>query len=163
MSPAQTTAPSPTTPLTAQAAATQAPILTSTGETIAVRIAHAARAGNDTLSVELHPAELGDVTVRLQYHDGGNVSVQMVVNRPETYQAFLHDRAGLEQQFAQAGIDLGSGGLDLRFGQSSGDTSGQSPDNAGFGSQSGTAPKETAVQSTQALLTAGSGLLDIMA
>jgi len=159
----QTTTPSPATPLTFQAATTQSPMPTSTGETIAVRIAHAAHAGNDTLSVELHPAELGDVTVRLEYHDGGTVSVQMVVNRPETYQAFLHDRAGLEQQFAQAGIDLGNSGLDLRFGQSSGESSGQSPDNSRFGSQSSTQQPETAVQPTRTLLTSGSGLLDIMA
>ena len=83
---------------------------------VALRVNRAIRSGQDTLTIELHPAELGHVAVRLAFH-GNNVDVRMVVSRQETFQAFSQDRAALEQQFSQAGINLGSGGLDLRYGQ----------------------------------------------
>jgi flagellar hook-length control protein FliK len=83
-----------------------------------LRIARAMHDGNHTFSIELHPAELGRVDVRLSFHAEG-VGVQMTVDRQETYAAFHRDRAALEQQLAQAGINLGSGGLDLRYGAQS--------------------------------------------
>ncbi len=83
---------------------------------VALRVSRAIASGEDTLTIELHPAELGHVAVHLAFHDSG-VQVQMVVGRQETFQAFSQDRAALEQQFSQAGIDLGAGGLDLRYSQ----------------------------------------------
>ena len=83
---------------------------------VALRVSRAIRSGEDTLTIELHPAELGHVAVRIAFH-GSGVDVQMVVGRQETFQAFSQDRAALEQQFSQAGIDLGAGGLDLRYSQ----------------------------------------------
>jgi hypothetical protein len=44
----------------------------------------------------------------------------MTLDKPETFEAFSRNRAGLEQQLAQAGINLGDGGLDLRLGQQGG-------------------------------------------
>jgi flagellar hook-length control protein FliK len=83
---------------------------------VALRISRAIASGEDTLTIDLHPAELGHVAVKLAFH-GNSVDVQMVVGRQETFQAFNQDRAALEQQFSQAGINLGSGGLDLRYSQ----------------------------------------------
>ncbi len=86
---------------------------------VALRVSRAIRSGEDTLTIELHPAELGHVAVHIAFHANG-VDVQMLVGREETYRAFNQDRAALEQQFSQAGIDLGSGGLDLRHNRTSG-------------------------------------------
>jgi len=83
---------------------------------LALRIARGAHDGDKVLTVELHPAELGRVDVRLLFHADG-VGVQMTIHRADTLDAFTRNRAGLEQQLAQAGINLGSGGLDLRAGQ----------------------------------------------
>lgn len=103
--------------------ATAAPyaVLADAGTTVGsmgLRIARAMHDGTQTFSIELHPAELGRVDVRLSFHAEG-VGVQMTVDRQETYAAFHRDRAALEQQLAQAGINLGSGGLDLRYGAQS--------------------------------------------
>ncbi len=89
------------------------------GAPVAMRIARAVQDGDRILTMELHPAELGRVEVRLSFHADG-VGVQMTLDRPETFEAFSRNRAGLEQQLAQSGIDLGGGGLDLRLGQQSG-------------------------------------------
>lgn len=87
--------------------------MADTNRAVALRVSRAIRSGEDTLTIELHPAELGHVAVHIAFHANG-VDVQMFVGREETYKAFSQDRAALEQQFSQAGIDLGAGGLDLR-------------------------------------------------
>ncbi len=113
----------PTSPATNTATVLPGPTLPrvagEAGEPVAMRIARAARDGDETVTLELHPAELGRVEVRLSFHADG-VGVQMTLDRPETFEAFSRNRAGLEQQLAQSGIDLGGGGLDLRLGQQGG-------------------------------------------
>jgi hypothetical protein len=90
--------------------------LAESRDTMALRTTHATQDGVQTVSIDLHPAELGHVGIELSFHDGG-VSVQMTLARHETYEAFARDRVALEQQLTQSGITLGNGGLDLRFGQ----------------------------------------------
>ncbi len=107
-------APAPATP-GEPAPAARSPVMAETQRQVAVRIGKAAKTGEDTLTIELHPADLGHVAVRLAFHATG-VDVQMVVARKETYDAFMQDRASMEQQLSQAGIDLGSGGLNLQYG-----------------------------------------------
>jgi flagellar hook-length control protein FliK len=85
-------------------------------ETVAARIGRAVQDGNHVLTMQLHPAELGRVEVRLSFHDGG-IGVQMTLDRPETYDAFTRNRDAMEQHLANSGINLTTGGLDLRFGQ----------------------------------------------
>jgi flagellar hook-length control protein FliK len=108
--PASQALPDATPPFTGAAALAEA------RDTVALRVAHAAQDGVQTISIDLHPAELGHVGIELSFHEGG-VSVQMTLARHETYEAFARDRGALEQQLAQSGLSLGSGGLDLRFGQ----------------------------------------------
>ena len=134
------------------------------GETLAplaLRISRAVQDGDKVVTLELHPADLGRVEVRLSFHADG-VGVQMTVDRAETFDSFSRNRTGMEQQLAQAGIDLGSGGLDLRLGQQSG---GQ-PDP---GRQSTSFRVPAAAIATMPigvpppLLWAGNGLLNIVA
>lgn len=85
-------------------------------ETVAARVGRAIQDGTRVLTMQLHPAELGRVEVRLTFHDSG-VGVQMTVDRPETYDAFARNRGAMEQHLANSGVNLTTGGLDLRFGQ----------------------------------------------
>ena len=84
--------------------------------TVAARIGRAVQDGTHVLTMQLHPAELGRVEVRLSFHDSG-VGVQMTLDRAETFDAFSRNRSAMEQHLANSGINLGTGGLDLRFGQ----------------------------------------------
>jgi len=86
------------------------------GQQIVLRTSQAATEGVETISVDLRPPELGRVELRLTFRDG-TVQVSMTAERVETYEAFRHDRASLEQQMQQAGLQLGSGGLDLQHGR----------------------------------------------
>lgn len=86
------------------------------GQQIVLRASEAAKDGVETISVDLRPPELGRVELRLTFREG-TVQVSMTAERVETYEAFRHDRASLEQQMQQAGLQLGSGGLDLQHGR----------------------------------------------
>jgi flagellar hook-length control protein FliK len=109
------------------------------------------------MTVELHPAELGRVEIRFSFHPEG-LTVRMTLDRPETFAAFSRDRAGLEQQLAQAGVDLAGGGLDLRLGQQSDQSNGYSAEST---------PRVKLASSTPATAPASSrvrnGLIDILA
>ena len=129
----------------------------SAGEQIAVHVAKALQDGSKTITVELHPAELGRVEIRLSFQADG-LSVRMTVDRQETFDAFSRDRTGLEQQLGQAGVDLGAGGLDLRLGQQSDPSK---SDTNGGGSRTVSAAPAPVVPSTT--LWVGHGWLDILA
>jgi hypothetical protein len=90
---------------------------------VAMHVAQSLNDGGKTVTVELHPAELGRVEIHFSFHSDG-MDVRMTVDRPETFDALSHDRSGLQQQLAQAGVDLGGGGLDLRLGQQQSDQTG---------------------------------------
>jgi flagellar hook-length control protein FliK len=125
---------------------------------VAMHIAQSLSDGSKTVTVELHPAELGRVEIHFSFHSDG-MNVRLTVDRPETFDAFSHDRSGLEQQLAQAGVHLGGGGLDLRLGQ-------PPPDQTGSYS-SGRIPRVTMPtpqsEATPATLWVSNSLLDILA
>jgi flagellar hook-length control protein FliK len=125
---------------------------------LAMRVNRAIQDGQSTVSLELHPAELGRVEVHLSFRSDG-VGVQMTIDRRETYDAFTRDRASLEQQFNQAGIDLGSGGLDLRYGQQSDQSATRQ---APMGNRSTAMPQPVAAV-RPASARAGNSLIDILA
>jgi flagellar hook-length control protein FliK len=110
----------PSTPTSAVAPVKSDPgppqIAANAAETVTTRVVRAVQDGSHVVTMELHPAELGRVEVRLSFHEGA-VGVQMTLDRPETYDAFMRDRGVMEQHLADAGINLASGGLDMRFGQ----------------------------------------------
>jgi flagellar hook-length control protein FliK len=130
-----------------------------THEMLAVRIGRAIQNGQSTVSVELQPAELGRVEVHLSFHSSG-VGVQITIDRRETFDAFTRDRAGLEQQLSQAGIDLGGGGLDLRHGQQSGQSSAR---DAMAGHRFAAAVQQPVATVRPASATSANSLIDILA
>jgi flagellar hook-length control protein FliK len=122
--PAGTASPTaPTGPATLTPSAPAAPPTATVTQQVAIHVAQSLNEGTRTVTVELHPAELGRVEIHLSFHSDG-MNVRMTVDRPETFEALSHDRGGLQQQLTQAGVDLGGGGLDLRLGQQQSDPSG---------------------------------------
>jgi flagellar hook-length control protein FliK len=128
------------------------------GEQIAMHVAQSLNAGGKTITIELHPAELGRVEIHFSFHSDGT-NVRMTVDRPETFDALSHDRNGLQQQLSQAGVDLGGGGLDLRLGQQQSDDSGSY---SGARTPRVTTPAPQP-QGTAATLWVSNSLLDILA
>ncbi|MFC3126117.1 flagellar hook-length control protein FliK [Pseudoroseomonas globiformis] len=83
---------------------------------LVLRLAQASKDGVDRISVDLRPPELGRVEIQLTFRDNA-VQVVMRAEQPETFEALRQDRQHLEQQLADAGLQLGAGGLDLQQGR----------------------------------------------
>ncbi len=109
MSPQPLPSPHPAVPQRAQLAAEAAPQLV-------MRVAQAQKDGVDRISVDLRPPELGRVELQMTFRDG-MVHVVMRAEQPETFEALRQERHHLEQQMADAGLQLGAGGLDLQQGR----------------------------------------------
>ncbi|MGY4803982.1 flagellar hook-length control protein FliK, partial [Teichococcus aerofrigidensis] len=82
---------------------------------LALRLAEASAAGVSRIAVDLRPPELGRIELRLTFQEGG-VHVLLRAEQPETFEALRQDRQTLLTQMEQAGVQLGTGGLDLQQG-----------------------------------------------
>lgn len=78
---------------------------------IALQIAHSQSRGIDRMSVQLHPAELGAVEIRLNFAEDGRVSALIAAERPETLDLLQRDSRTLERSLNDNGLRLDSGGL----------------------------------------------------
>jgi hypothetical protein len=78
---------------------------------IGVQIAKAAPARIDRLFVQLEPATLGRVEVRLKFHRNDQVSAVIAAERPDTLEALQRDARLLERSLHQAGLRMDGNGL----------------------------------------------------
>jgi flagellar hook-length control protein FliK len=78
---------------------------------IGMQIAKAAPGRIDRLVVQLEPAALGRVEVRLKFHRDDQVSAVIAAERSDTLDALQRDARLLERSLHQAGLRLDSDGL----------------------------------------------------
>ena len=78
---------------------------------IGMQIAKAVPGRIDRLVVQLEPAALGRVDVRLKFHRNDQVSAVIAAERPDTLDALQRDARLLERSLHQAGLRLDSDGL----------------------------------------------------
>ena len=117
----------------------------------------------DRIKIELHPAELGRVDVRMEIGPSGHVQAVFAADRPQTMELLQRDARQLERALQDAGLNVGSGSLSF-------DLRGQGREFAGRETPSSfAAPNETEVPldlvaaASQAYggLGSGAGRLDI--
>ena len=82
---------------------------------VAVNIQRAAARGEDRIRIRLHPAELGQVDVRLKVGADGIVRAVVHVDRPETLELMQRDARGLERALQDAGLKTDSGSLSFNL------------------------------------------------
>lgn len=90
---------------------------------IAVNISKAIQGGTDRIIIQLKPAALGRVEVRLEVTADGRVQAVVTADRPETLEALQRDARGLERALQDAGLRTDSNSLsfNLRGGQNPND------------------------------------------
>ncbi|MBM3555268.1 MAG: hypothetical protein FJX47_06920, partial [Alphaproteobacteria bacterium] len=87
-------------------------------EQVAVQIQRAMQTGKSRITVELDPAELGKVEVRLDIDRRGQVMASVVAERPDTLDMLQKDARSLEKALASAGLsaDMANLNFSLREG-----------------------------------------------
>ncbi len=82
---------------------------------VAVHISKAVRAGEDRIRIRLHPAELGQIDVKLKLGADGLVKAIVSVVKPETFDLLQKDARGLERALQEAGLKTDSGSLSFHL------------------------------------------------
>ena len=102
-----------------EAAPTPIAALHSVVEQVAVALKRGVKSGNDQIQINLEPASLGKIAVRLDFAQDGHVSATFSADRPDTLTLLNNDSRHLEQALHDAGLRTDSGSL--TFNLSSGD------------------------------------------
>ena len=121
-----TTGPSPASGMTGQlarfeaAGGTAAPRSLAHGakpviQQIVVNIAKAIQGGTDRIIIQLKPAALGRVEVKLEVTADGRVQAVVTADRPETLEALQRDARGLERALQDAGLRTDSNSLSFNL------------------------------------------------
>jgi flagellar hook-length control protein FliK len=88
-------------------------------EQMAVHIQRAVREGTGRLSVQLSPAELGRIHVKLEIDEDKRVTAAVTVERPSTLELLQRDVRGLERALHNAGLMMEGGDLSFSLGHGS--------------------------------------------
>ncbi len=92
---------------------TVAPVaaLHSVADQVAISLKRAVKAGNDQIQINLEPASLGKIAVRLDFAQDGRVTATFSADRPDTLTLLNQDSRALEQSLRDAGLRADSGSL----------------------------------------------------
>jgi flagellar hook-length control protein FliK len=94
-------------------------------EQIAVQIQNAMQNGSSRMTVDLQPAELGRVEIKLDVDKDKKVSATIVADRPATLDLLQRDAKALERALQQAGLQADSGSLSFSLRDTGGQSGGQ--------------------------------------
>jgi flagellar hook-length control protein FliK len=88
----------------------------ATVQNVAVQIAQNANTGATTFTMQLEPAELGRLEVRLKFDRDGGIKAHLIADKPETLSLLRQDQAQIHRILSQAGLDADDASLsfDLR-------------------------------------------------
>lgn len=106
-------------------------------EQVAIKLHQQAQSGLDQLTIQLRPADLGRVDVRLQFHDGG-VTGTIVADSQATLDLLQKDQRSLERALQESGLRTEPGALSFALRDQSGQGQ-QTPSNGRGASRSVTA------------------------
>jgi flagellar hook-length control protein FliK len=81
---------------------------------IKVQLSKSLKDGADTLSVQLHPDDLGRVDVKLEMQNG-QVKATVTADRPETLQLLKNDASVLQQSLNSAGLSTDANSLSFQL------------------------------------------------
>lgn len=88
-------------------------------EQVAIQIQRALREGTNKFSIQLSPAELGRIHVKLEIDEDKRVTAAVTVERPSTLELLQRDAKGLERALHDAGLKMDGGNLSFSLSQGS--------------------------------------------
>ena len=84
-------------------------------EQVAVTLRQAAKDGNDHIQIQLQPADLGAVEVKLSINHDGRVTMVVSADRSDTLNMLKQDAGGLAQALRDAGLQTDAGSLSFNL------------------------------------------------
>ena len=90
-------------------------------EQVAVNIQRALREGTNRVSIQLSPAELGKIHVKLEIDEEKRVTASVTVERPSTLELLQRDMKGLERALQDAGLKMDGSDLSFNLGRQDGE------------------------------------------
>ena len=94
--------------------AARTPVQPNPVDQIKVQLSKSLKDGADTLSVQLHPEDLGRVDVKLEMQNG-QVKATITADRPETLQMLKNDSSSLQQSLNNAGLGTDANSLNFQL------------------------------------------------
>jgi flagellar hook-length control protein FliK len=109
------------------------------GEQVAVQMHRMAKSGTERFELQLHPADLGRVDIRMDINKDGLVRVIVTADNQAAFEMLQKDSRGLERALQQAGLQTDSNSLNfnLRGGENGHAGAGKREDGSGKGSAPG--------------------------
>jgi|SRR5688572_8290253 len=86
-------------------------------EQVAVHLQRAVREGTNKFSIQLSPAELGNIHVKLEIDEEKRVTAAVTVERTSTLELLQRDTKGLERALHNAGLNMEGGDLSFSLGR----------------------------------------------
>jgi flagellar hook-length control protein FliK len=96
-------------------------------EQVAVHIQRALREGTGRVSIQLSPAELGRIHVKLEIDEEKRVSAAVTVEKPSTLELLQRDTKALERALHEAGLKMDGNDLSFSLGRQDGRDFAQDP------------------------------------
>lgn len=135
---AQPNAPLTTTPAQVDAAVHTAAPYVPVGEQVALNLKQALAADNNEIRIQLKPASLGTIDVKLNLTQDGRVSAVITADRSDTLNMLKQDSGTLQQGLRDAGLNADNSSLSFGLRGDSGQSFAQnSSQGGGFGHSGG--------------------------
>lgn len=84
-------------------------------EQVVFHIKTVARTGNSTIHIQLDPAELGKLEIKIELLGDGKTGVSVLADNKDTLDTLQRDARGLERALAEAGLKAESGSLSFNL------------------------------------------------
>ena len=84
-------------------------------EQVTVKITKAIQAGNDKITIQLRPANMGRVEVKMNISQDNRLNVMVIVDRPETLDQLQKDSRELQRALQEAGLQVDNGDLNFNL------------------------------------------------
>jgi len=120
-----------------------------------------ASSGGNVINIQIHPENLGHVTVNLEIDKDGHVTAAISANRPETLAMLQRDSGTLDQALQDAGLSTDSQSFSFSLSDGSNGGAGTSGGQGNGVSSSVLAAQEISGTEVETRQDAGSGLVDI--
>lgn len=90
---------------------------TSVPDQIKVNLVRAMNGNQNHISIQLDPAELGKVDIKMEWQANGKTTVAVIVEKAETYDLLQKDYKELAKALGNAGLNVESGDLEFNLQQ----------------------------------------------